>query len=342
MHGSDGDTTAAYDAAAKEAELRAESATWDTSAPVPAGPDDIPIVDVGPWFDSGDPDALAEAAAVLRRAGETVGFHQLVGHGIDEGERTAILDAARRFHALGEEVKQAIRMDQPGNPGGVGYLGYGNRKLPTRDRGNRNAAFIVKHDVGVGHDDNLWPDEAAVPGFRTAVTDYERRISELAVRLLPLYAAALELPHDFFAPAFEHPLWRLRLTHYPPGEPRGDGGFGIAPHVDTTFFTLLLPDGPGLTIHHAGRDEWIEVPLIDGAFVVNSGELLRQWSNDHVLSTRHFADNPQPVDRYSVPFFFNATADFVMHCLPTCHGPDDPPRYPPFSYNESQGVVQGE
>jgi isopenicillin N synthase-like dioxygenase len=75
---------------------------------------------------------------------------------------------------------------------------------------------------------------------------------------------------------------------------------------------------------------------------VNSGELLRQWSNDRFLSTRHFANNTSGESRYSVPFFFNANADYPMECLPSCHGPGNPPRYPTISYKESQAVVQGE
>ena len=105
----------------------------------------------------------------------------------------------------------------------------------------------------------------------------------------------------------------------------------------STFFTLLLPDGPGLTIFSHQRQAWIEVPLIEGALIVNSGELLKQWSNDRFLSTRHFANNTAAHDRYSVPFFFNANADYPMACLPTCHGPDNPPKYPTISYNQSQG-----
>ena len=132
-----------------------------------------------------------------------------------------------------------------------------------------------------------------------------------------MYAVALDLDPDFFTPAFQYPFWRLRLSHYPPDPPGPDGAFGIAPHVDTTVFTLLLQNGPGLTIFHEGRQRWIEAPVIDGAFVVNSGELLRQWTNDRFLSTRHFANNRSPNSRYSVPFFFNATADYQMACLPT-------------------------
>ncbi len=331
-----------FDAAAKERALREESERWDTSKPEAARPGDVPVVDVGPWFSTGDTAALNRVGADLRRASETVGFHQLVGHGLPLELREEILGFAREFHALDDATKTPIRMDQPGHPGGIGWLGYGNRKLPTRATANRNAAFIIKCDDRLGFDDNLWIDEARLPGFRAAVERYAAAIEALALRLLPVWAVSLDLEPDFFADAFVNPLWRLRLSHYPPGEPVGDGGYGIAPHVDTTFFTLLLPDGPGLTIHHRERDRWIRVPRIDDALVVNSGELLRQWSNDRVLSTRHFADNVAPVDRYSVPFFFNANADHVMSCLPSCHGPDNPPRHPPVSYRQSQAAVQGE
>lgn len=335
---------ASFDPAAKERELRADADSWDISEVVPADDGDVPVVDVGPYFASGDADDLADAADVLRTALETVGFHQLVGHGITAEERMAIFDQTRGFHALPEEVRRRIEMDRPDWPvGGVGYLPPGERKLPRRAQGNANEAFLIKSDIDLAPDDNQWLDDETLPGFRAAVEAYAQRMEDLALRLLPVYAAALDLPADFFAPAFTSPFWRLRLTHYPPAEPRRPGDpFGIAPHVDTTFITLLLPGGPGLTIYSHRRDRWITVPVIDGAFVVNAGELLRQWSNDRVLSTRHFAHNPVPDSRYSVPFFFNATSDYRMVCLPSCQSPDNPPRYPPFSYRESQAAVQGE
>jgi isopenicillin N synthase-like dioxygenase len=47
------------------------------------------------------------------------------------------------------------------------------------------------------------------------------------------------------------------------------------------------------------------------------------------------------LDRYSIPFFFNATLDYPMSCQPTCHGPGNSAKYPTISYAESQAVVQG-
>lgn len=332
-----------FDPVEKERQLREESAGWDTSAPVPAEAGDVPVVDVGPYFASGAEDDLRAAAGQLRVAAEEVGFHQLVGHRVPVTAQREILDAAARFHALPLQVKSSIRMDRPEWPvGGVGYLPVGERKLPRRSKGNVNEAFLVKSDVGLTADDNQWLDEADLPGFRAVVESYARTISTLAMRLLPVYAVALDLERDYFTEAFRDPFWRLRLTHYPPYPAGGDDEYGIAPHVDTTFFTLLLQDGPGLVIYSHRREAWVSVPVVDGAYVVNSGELLRQWSNDRFLSTRHFADNPSGRSRYSVPFFFNANADHLMECLPTCHGPGNPPKYPPVSYRQSQAAVQGE
>jgi len=340
----------AFDATAKEAALRAESESWNTTAPVDAEPGDIPVIDVSTYLATGDAQARAEVAEQLGHACETVGFWQLVGHGIPRTTIARMFQAVRAFHGLPLDVKEQVRMDGPDWPlGGVGYLPVGNRKLPRRAKGNLNEAFVVKGDRDIDSADNQWLPEAAAPGFRSTVEDFAGTLEELTLRLLPLYAVALGVEPDFFAAGFQHPFWRLRMTHYPPDDSvrTSDEEFGIAPHVDTTFFTLLLQDSPGLNIYSTPRDRWVKVPLVENAFVVNSGELLRQWTNDRYLSVRHFANvNRANVDgaesRYSVPFFVNATRDYPMGCIPTCTDASNPPRYPTISYNQSQGVIQGE
>jgi len=333
-----------FDPAAKERELLDEANSWDTSNPADPEPGDIPIVDVGAYFRTGSEADLVDVAASLQHACEQVGFYQLVGHQIAPELIDETFEWAAKFHALDVATKQRINLDNPDWPiPTVGYLPVGERRLPRRAKGNLNEAFLIKGDRHIDYGDNQWLPDADLPGFRAGIEAYGRAVSDLALRLLPVYATALDLPADFFSPGFEHPFWRLRFTHYPPFQPAADDEFGIAPHVDTTFFTLLLQDSPGLTIHSALRNEWIKAPVVENAFVVNSGELLKQWSNDRFLSTRHFANNATPSQsRYSIPFFFNATADYPMACLPTCHSPDNPPKYPTISYLESQAVVQGE
>jgi isopenicillin N synthase-like dioxygenase len=119
---------------------------------------------------TGDRCELERLGNELRTASEQVGFYQLVGHGVPASELAAILEWAKKFHALPQHVKEEILMDRPSHLlGGVGYLGYGNRKLPTRDTGNRNAAFLLKRDNTIGFSDNQWPPNEALPGFRNGV-----------------------------------------------------------------------------------------------------------------------------------------------------------------------------
>jgi isopenicillin N synthase-like dioxygenase len=338
------DKNKSFDPVEKEQSLRVESQSWDTSVVVPAGLDDIPLIDVSDYFASGSDEALDAVADQLGYASRNVGFYSLIGHAVPEKTIADAFEQTKRFHRLPLEQKNALLMDQPESRiKGAGYLPMKNRKLPHRARGNENEAFIIKRDRDISLSDNSWPDENQLPGFRDSVEEYTAQLETLALRLLPIYAHALKMEKNFFVAAFTHPFIRLRMSHYPV-MPQGDSDqFGIAPHVDTTFFTLLAQDSPGLSVYSEKRSRWISVPIIDGAFIVNTGELLKHWSNDEFISTKHFANNNYgDVSRYSIPFFFNATTDYTMTCIPSCCGPDRPAKYQAISYAESQGVTQGE
>ena len=334
----------AFDPFVKERQLKSDSDSWDTSAPAPARDGDIPIIDLEEYFTDGSEVALARVADALRIACEEVGFFIITGHQVEACLVEKMFTLTRQFHALPLEARQAILMDRPDWPtGGMGYLPIKNRKLPARDKGNLNEAFIIKCDHRLGMDDNQWPDPDLLPEFRSGVEQYATAMTALGKRLLPIFAAALEMPPTFFDAAFQSPLYRLRMTHYPPVTATPGDEFGIAPHVDTTFCTILAQDQPGLTIFSERRQQWISAPLLQNAFIVNSGELLKHWTNDRFISVKHFANNNTgKTSRHSIPFFLNANADYTMTCIPSCCGPDNPPKYAPISYAESQAIAQGE
>ena len=78
----------------------------------------------------------------------------------------------------------------------------------------------------------------------------------LALKLLPIVAVALGADSpDYFAPMFREPLYRLRLSAYG-ATPEGE--YGINPHVDTSFFTLLATtDATGLVVFSHRRRGWV-------------------------------------------------------------------------------------
>jgi isopenicillin N synthase-like dioxygenase len=70
--------------------------------------------------------------------------------------------------------------------------------------------------------------------------------------------------------------------------------------------TLLLaePGSEGLQVR--GRDGgWVDVPALDGAFIVNIGELLEFATSGYLRATEHRVNLRQSSDRISVPYFFN-------------------------------------
>jgi isopenicillin N synthase-like dioxygenase len=310
------------------------------SAIRPAATDEIPVIDISDYR-AGQPGALEACAAKLRHAYEDVGFWFLTGHGIPRELTDAVFAEAARFHAQSLDEKLKLKIDHHN----IGYLpmkGSTTRhsKLVESVKPNLNEALFIKRDLPPDHPDVIsgrrfrgavrWPEN--LPGFRETVVAYCEAMERLCLAILPIYATALDLPGDFFAEAFREPQYNLRLSHYPHTEALDEGEYGLAPHSDTSFMTLLAPNPvPGLIIQ-TSAGQWIEAPVVEDAFVVNSGDLLRRWSNDRFRATPHCAVNRSGLERYAIPFFFDTTIDHVMECLPSCTGPDNPPKYPPTTY----------
>jgi isopenicillin N synthase-like dioxygenase len=116
---------------------------------------------------------------------------------------------------------------------------------------------------------NQWPED--LPGFREPLVEYCDALERLVQRLVRVYARALDLPATYFDGPFTDFQYKLRATHYPSQTKAPDDEFGIAPHTDTSFLTLLAPnDVPGLAFHTQTGD-WIDVPTVPDAFIVNGG-----------------------------------------------------------------------
>src|SRR6201996_8747033 len=154
-------------------------------------------------------------------------------------------------------------------------------------------------------------------------------------KMLPGFAVALGMPAGYFAPFFANEAHiNLRFLHYPPQEDMGENTFGTAPHTDNSFMTALArTDVPGLAIR-LPSGEWFPPPVIPGTFLINLGNMMRRWSNDLFLSTPHGVLNDSGTDRYSSDYCHSPNVNSRIECLPSCVGPDNPPRYPPAVYRD--------
>ncbi|HEY2617942.1 MAG TPA: 2OG-Fe(II) oxygenase family protein [Acetobacteraceae bacterium] len=305
----------------------------------------IPVIDVADYL-SGRPGALQATAGQVHDALTTVGFLVLTGHDVPQPLMARTFGEAKRLHELPMADKLALRLNEHNN----GYMAMGRYAVWTsdvnrNDKPDLNEAFFIKRErspddplrrsgrrfVGA----NVWPDRGMLPEFRRRALDYADTMDAFARRMLPAVAVALDLPPDWFDEAFRQSQFTLRLSHYPP-VPAAANQFGIAPHTDSSFMTFLAQtEVPGLQVRMASG-EWLDVPFIPGSFAVNSGDMMQRWTNGRFKSTPHRALPPVGCHRYAIPFFLGPRFDQVIACLPTCRGPDNPPRWEPITYSAWQ------
>jgi isopenicillin N synthase-like dioxygenase len=306
---------------------------------------EFPVIDLGPYL-RGEAGALTQVASQLRDALENIGFLIIVNHGIAAELTDGIVHQAKRFHAMPMDAKLPLASGRDGRSGFIGYLPSGEYTLKIsevnrNDQPDLNEAFLMDRERAADDPEvlagklfrqpNRWPQD--LPGFRDFMLGYWQAMETLAQRLLPVFATALDLPADYFDAAFVGGQCLLRLSHFPPTV-YGENQFGLAPHTDANFFTILpQANVEGLYIQPQGGG-WIKAPYIPGSFVINSGDMCRRWTNHRFLSTRHLAVNLTDRQRYSTPFFYTPHVDQPIVCLPTCCGADNPPRYPPITYGE--------
>lgn len=311
-------------------------------------PEQIPVVDFGPTLQRGMRADFDAAVQEVRAASSNLGFFFIRNHGVPQSLIDRMFEQTERFHALPLERKMEVRALSTS----LGYLPlggqtqrsyaalYGESKHP-----DRSASFYIRREYGPEHPDciagkpwaldNRWPED--LPGFRETAQEYFAALSRVARRVLVLHAAALGMAPDYLV---EHEAFRdgnhtLRLLHYPPADPALEGQFGIGPHTDYGYGSILAQARlPGLeVITRSGQ--WVQAPALEGHLLFNNGDMCQRWTNDQFRSAPHRVINTTGKTRHSIPFFVNPREDVQFDCFPGCSRPDHPARYEPQSFGEA-------
>jgi isopenicillin N synthase-like dioxygenase len=305
---------------------------------------EIPIIDVAAMVATLSDDSIADVARQMNEACRGSGFFYLSNHGIPQPVIDRAFAEHRKFHALPLEEKLKLKRNQwhRGYVAEGGNIARASARFEAAKLPNRLESFGIRHEVPENHPDykrrplqgpNQWPDD---PAFKEGVLAYINALRDLGMKLLRPMAVAMGEDREFFVPFFSPPCTNLRMLHYPPAPPMNpDGRFGIHPHTDYGFLTLLAQDTTGGLQVRRPDGSWIEATPVPGTLVINVGDMLARWANDVFNSTPHRVISPAvSTDRYSMAMFFDPNLDSMIQTRPQFVEAGQQPKYETINWGE--------
>ncbi|MFT4541243.1 MAG: isopenicillin N synthase-like dioxygenase [Planctomycetota bacterium] len=241
------------------------------------------------------------------------GVFYLENTGLDEKQSRALEVLSRRFFALDDEHKHALRMELAGRAW-RGYFPLG-RELTSGAPDHKEGLYFGA-ELDATHPRvqaktplygaNLYPQ---LDGFATRVQAYMRELTEIGQQLLSAIAVALGSEADLFASSFTRdPLVLFRIFHYPCHA--DDDSWGVGAHSDYGLLTLLWQDDSGgLQVRRPGTEDWVHVPPVTGSLVCNLGDMMERLTGGRCHSLTHRVVAPTGQSRISMPFFLDPCFD---------------------------------
>jgi isopenicillin N synthase-like dioxygenase len=140
-------------------------------------------------------------------------------------------------------------------------------------------------------------EETASFDFKSALEEYYATMEKLSLLLLRILALGLQLEQDWFDSRMDHHCSALRILNYYPIINQTNATvvtncnntgpmIRASAHTDYGALTILKSGGPGLQVRKdtivssiSDNDEWIDVPVLENAFIINLGDLMPRWTN---------------------------------------------------------------
>ncbi|AES66396.2 leucoanthocyanidin dioxygenase-like protein [Medicago truncatula] len=200
------------------------------------------------------------------RAAETLGFFQVVNHSVPLELLESLKDSAHTFFNI-----------------------YGTSFAPEKENVLEWKDNIV---MEYGSDEDAlqyWPNVC-----KEVALEYFKLSSKIVRDILEILIGKLEVKVDDSKIESLIGLKTVNMNYYP-ACPNPDLTVGAGQHTDTGSITVLLQDGVG-GLHvkveddnDVGQGEWLEIPPIPGALVINVGDALQILSNGKYKNCEHRA-----------------------------------------------------
>ncbi|WKA12404.1 hypothetical protein VitviT2T_029788 [Vitis vinifera] len=169
-------------------------------------------------------------------------------------------------------------------------------------------------------------------GLRSSLQEFAIKASDLAQQIAKILAENLGCKSTFFFKNCLPSSCYIRMNRYP-ACPVSSKVFGLIPHTDSDFLTVLHQDQVGgLQLLKDGK--WIRVKPNPDALVINIGDLFQAWSNGVYKSLEHRVVANHEIERFSFAYFLCPSHDTVIQSC--C----EPSIYRKFSFREYRQQVE--
>nr|CAB3487682.1 unnamed protein product [Digitaria exilis] len=292
---------------------------------------ELPLIDLGCLMKTTASGGAREARAcsdAMARAASEWGFFQVTGHGVGRGLLERLRAEQARLFRLPFETKATAGLLN-------GSYRWGAPTATSLRHLSWSEAFHVPLASISGRGACDFGDLASLRGVMQEVADAMSRVAKTVA--VALAGSLLQKGHESsaaaaFPPGCDETTCFLRLNRYP-ACPFAPDTFGLVPHTDSDFLTVLCQDQVGgLQLMKDSR--WVAVKPHPDALIVNIGDLFQAWSNNRYKSVEHKVVANAKAERFSAAYFLCPSYDSPVG---TC---GEPSPYRSFTFGEYRDKVQ--
>ncbi|CAJ1958109.1 unnamed protein product [Sphenostylis stenocarpa] len=235
----------------------------------------------------------------IARAAETLGFFQVVNHGVPLELLEDLKDAAHTFFSLPPEMKARYCSGVSPSP----RVKYGTSFVPEKEKALEWKDYISMTYSSDEEALQCWPNQC-----KEVALEYLKLSTKMVRGIVEALIRKLGVRMDDSKMEGLLGMKMVNMNYYP-ACPNPELTVGVGRHSDMGAITVLLQDGiGGLYVkvdeqNDADKGEWLEIPPIPGALVINVGDTLQILSNGKYKSAEHRVRTTSTQSRVSVPVF---------------------------------------
>ncbi|PSS03172.1 Feruloyl CoA ortho-hydroxylase [Actinidia chinensis var. chinensis] len=271
-----------------------------------------------------------QVVEAMARAAETFGFFQVVNHGVPLELLESLKNSAHGFFGQAPEKKAVYLKGVSPSP----LVKYGTSFVPEMEEALEWKDYVSM--VYTNDEDALkhWPNEC-----KEVALEYLKTSTKMVKKIVQVLFEHLGVTLD--EPRIDAliALKMVNMNFYPTC-PNPDLTVGVGRHSDMGILTVLLQDGiGGLYIKLEQEEpekegEWMEIPPVPGALVINVGDTLQILSNGRYKSAEHRVRTTSTQSRVSIPIFTIPQPTEKIGPLPELVERDGMARYREFIFGD--------